>query len=221
MPTTVLTRQVKPTSQKLSCFSTIVNAPNFPHRMKEGKLIIVSAPSGTGKSTIIGELMKHPELRLQFSISATTRPPRDGERHGEHYYFLSTEEFNTAIAENRFAEYEEVYAGRFYGTLKSEIERILTGGNNAVLDIDVKGGVNVKRLYGNRAIAIFIAPPSIDTLRQRLEARATDSKEEIDRRIAKAEFELGFAKHYDRQVVNDRLDEAVKQTYEAIKEFTA
>lgn len=187
--------------------------------MKEGKLIIISAPSGTGKSTIIGELMKDPSLALEFSISATTRNPRDGEKHGVHYYFLSPDEFRKAIDSDKFAEFEEVYAGRFYGTLKSELERIMQSGRNAVLDIDVKGGINVKRLYGDRALAVFIAPPSIEALRQRLHDRATDSEEEINRRVAKAEFELTFAPQYDTQVVNDKLDDAVAKTHKIIEDF--
>lgn len=186
---------------------------------KRGKLLIISAPSGTGKSTIINELIKDDTLRLEFSISATTRSPREGESHGVHYYFLTVDDFKQRIAMEEFAEYEEVYEGRFYGTLKSEIERIMAHGNNVVLDIDVKGALNVKRLYGNQALAIFIQPPSIDVLRSRLLGRATDSIEEIDRRVAKAATELAYAPRFDRIVVNDVLDVAVEDTRSLIKDF--
>lgn len=186
-----------------------------------GKLIIVSAPSGTGKSTIIGHLMQDPSLGLEFSISATTRKPREGEQHGVHYYFMSADEFKKALADDEFAEYQEVYEGRYYGTLKRELERIMAAGKNAVLDIDVQGAINVKKLYGDRALALFIMPPSIDALRQRLEGRGTDSAEDIANRLAKAEFELSFAPQFDVQVVNDVLDVAVDQTHELIKQFIA
>lgn len=186
---------------------------------KKGKLIIISAPSGTGKSTIIGELIKDASLKLEFSISATTRAPRQGEVDGVNYYFLTLEQFQKAIANDEFAEYEEVYAGRYYGTLKKEIARITDNGNNVILDIDVKGGVNVKKMYGDDAVSIFITPPSIDTLRQRLTSRATDNAQEIEKRIAKAAFELGFADKFDMRVVNDDLTTAVEQTRSIIKEF--
>lgn len=186
---------------------------------KKGKLIIISAPSGTGKSTIIGELTKDDSLKLEFSISATTRQPRRGEQDGVSYYFMTVEQFKEAIANDEFAEYEEVYPGRYYGTLKREIERINGDGRNVILDIDVKGGVNVKRMYGDEALSIFIAPPSIATLQARLEGRATDSAEEIAKRVAKAEFELTFADKFDHRVVNDDLATAVEQTHSLIKQF--
>ena len=159
-----------------------------------GKLIIFSAPSGTGKSTIIGWLMKeHPELKLAFSISCTSRAPRGTEQNGVEYFFLTPEEFRQRIENNEFLEYEEVYQDRFYGTLKAQVERQLEAGQNVVFDVDVKGGVNIKKYYGEKALSIFIQPPSIEELRRRLEGRGTDAPEVIDQRIARAAFELTFA----------------------------
>lgn len=184
-----------------------------------GKIIIISAPSGCGKSTIINAILAGGDVDMQFSVSATNRTPRKGEVHGENYFFLSDEEFRKAIDDNAFVEYEEVYPGRFYGTLRSEVERICDAGHNVVLDIDVKGGVNVKTLYGNRAISIFIMPPSIDELRRRLVSRATDAPEVIEQRVGKAEYEIGFADKYDCRVVNDVLENAVEETRCIIKNF--
>lgn len=185
----------------------------------EGKIIIVSAPSGCGKSTIINRLLQKGEIDMEFSVSATNRQPREGEVHGVSYWFLTDEEFRQAIADDNFVEYEEVYPGRFYGTLKSEVERRCREGHNVVLDIDVKGGVNVKRMYGERALALFIEPPSIDALRERLEGRGTESPESISQRLGKAEYELSFAPSYDIRIVNDDLDKAVADTEKAIKQF--
>lgn len=184
-----------------------------------GKIIIISAPSGCGKSTIINAILADGKIDLQFSVSATNRLPREGERHGVNYFFLSDEEFRKAIAENAFVEYEEVYPGRFYGTLKSEVERICNDGHNVILDIDVKGGVNVKKLYGVQARSIFIMPPGIDELRRRLEGRGTDSDEVISERIGKAEYEISFAPEFDHQVINDDLETAINQTKSLIEEF--
>ena len=185
----------------------------------EGKIIIVSAPSGCGKSTIINRLLQKGEIDMEFSVSATNRQPREGEVHGVSYWFLTDEEFRQAIADDNFVEYEEVYPGRFYGTLKSEVERRCREGHNVVLDIDVKGGVNVKRMYGERALALFIEPPSIDALRVRLEGRGTESPEAISQRLGKAEYALSFAPSYDIRIVNDDLDKAVADTEKAIKQF--
>ena len=188
--------------------------------MAKGKLIIISAPSGTGKSTIISWLMKeHPELNLAFSISCTSRAPRGTEKNGVEYFFLTPEEFRQRIENDEFMEYEEVYEGRFYGTLKSQVERQLEAGQNVVFDVDVKGGVNIKKFYGDKALSLFIQPPSINELRKRLEGRATDAPEVIDQRIARAEFELTFADKFDKIVINDKLEYAENDALEAIKAF--
>lgn len=187
--------------------------------METGKLIIISAPSGTGKSTIINSIIDDERLKLEFSVSATTRSPRDGEKDGVSYYFLTVDKFKELIEENAFAEYEEVYAGRYYGTLKSEIERINNAGKNVILDVDVLGGINVKKLYGAHALSIFIQPPSVDVLKQRLIARATDSIEEIEKRISKAEFEISHAYQFDCRVINDKLETAVNDVRNLILDF--
>ena len=187
-----------------------------------GKLIIFSAPSGTGKSTIISWLMKeHKELNLAFSISCTSRAPRGSEQNGVEYFFLTPEEFRTRIEDDEFLEYEEVYTDRFYGTLKSQVEKQLEAGQNVVFDVDVKGGVNIKKFYGDEALSIFIQPPSINEFRRRLENRATDAPDVIDQRIARAEFELTFADKFDRVVINDILEYAEADALSAIKQFLA
>jgi len=182
------------------------------------KLIIFSAPSGSGKSTIINYLLKQ-NLNLAFSISATSRPPRGTEQHGVEYFFLSPEEFRQRIANDEFLEYEEVYEDRFYGTLKAQVERQLEAGQNVVFDVDVVGGCNIKQYYGNRALTIFIQPPSIEELRKRLEGRGTDAPEVIEDRLAKASYELTFAPKFDKVVVNDDLEKAQAETLEVLKEF--
>lgn len=187
---------------------------------KNGKCIIFSAPSGSGKSTIVQWLMaEHPELRLAFSISATSRPPRGTEQHGVEYFFLSPEAFRSRIAAGEFLEYEEVYQDRFYGTLKEQVDNQLKAGQNVVFDVDVKGGCNIKEHYGSKALSVFIQPPSVEELRRRLIGRATDSMEQIEQRVAKAEYEMSFAPQFDRIVINDNLDEAKQQTLDTLRKF--
>lgn len=184
--------------------------------MKKGKIIVLSAPSGTGKSSIIKRLMDYPELDLGFSISATSRQPRGEEKHGVEYYFISSEEFRTKADNGEFVEWEEVYPGTCYGTLKSEVQRVTDAGQNLIMDIDVKGGLNVKKTYGDQAITIFILPPSKEELEKRLRGRATDTEETICKRLAKADYELGFAPEFDVRVVNDDLERAVEEVRKII-----
>ena len=185
-----------------------------------GGLLIFSAPSGSGKSTIVNWLMKeHPELKLYFSISCTSRQPRGTEQNGVEYFFLTPEEFRQRIDNDEFLEYEEVYENRFYGTLKSQVERQLEAGQNVVFDVDVKGGVNIKKFYGERALSLFIQPPSVEELRRRLEGRGTDTPEAIENRLAKAEYELTFAPQFDHIVVNDDLEQAKKDTLALVSAF--
>ena len=190
----------------------------------KGKCLIFSAPSGSGKSTIVQWLMRvHPELRMSFSISATSRPPRCNngvmERDGVEYFFLSPEEFRSKIAAGDFLEYEEVYKDRFYGTLREQVTVDLERGVNVVFDIDVKGGMNIKRQFGERALSVFIQPPSVDELRRRLEGRGSDSPEQIRTRLEKAEYEMSFAGQFDHVVVNDDLECAKAETLELIRNF--
>lgn len=186
--------------------------------MGQPKVIIFSAPSGSGKSTLIGYLMQQVQ-NLHFSISATNRPPRGTEQNGVEYYFLSTEEFKRRLDGGDFLEHEEVYPGRFYGTLKSQIDRQLSEGKNVVCDVDVLGGQRIKQHYGERALSVFIEPPSVEELRRRLEARATDSPEVIDSRIARARFELEQAAHFDCRIVNDNLSEAQQAVVDTVRKF--
>lgn len=187
--------------------------------MQSGKIIVISAPSGTGKSTIINSILSTGEIDLRFSVSATNRPPREGETNGVNYYFFDTDHFRQLISGDAFVEWEEVYGGRYYGTLKSEIERICNEGHNVILDIDVKGALNVKRLYSDRALTIFIEPPSLAQLKERLIKRGTETKESLDQRLMKADYELSFAKEFDRIVINDDLEKAVNETRGIIKNF--
>ena len=188
--------------------------------MEKGKLIIVSAPSGSGKSTIVQWLMQqHPELRLYFSISCTSRAPRGTEQNGVEYFFLTPEEFKEKIANDEFLEYEEVYENRFYGTLKAQVERQREQGQNVVFDVDVKGGVNIKHHYGDEALSLFIQPPSVEELRRRLTGRGTDTAEAIEQRLAKAEYELTFAPQFDHVIINDDLETAKEETLQTLNDF--
>ncbi len=186
--------------------------------MTQGKVIIFSAPSGAGKSTLINHLLRgdHP---FQFSISATNRPPRGNEQNGIEYFFLSTEEFLYKIGNHEFIEYEEVYPNKFYGTLKSEVERALSAGTNLLFDVDVKGGLKLKKYFGNRALAIFVQPPSIEELRNRLEHRGTDAPDVIDERLSKAASEMEFAPQFDVIVMNKNILETVPQVKLLISNF--
>ena len=187
-------------------------------RITEGKVVIFSAPSGAGKSTIIGRLLeKFP--RLEFSISCTSRPPRGKEVHGREYYFLSNDEFKARAGAGEFVEWEEVYAGTCYGTLRSEVDRIWEKGSVIVFDVDVKGGVNLKKTFGASALSVFIMPPSVEELRRRLVGRGTDSAETIEKRVAKAEQEIAHAPQFDRVIVNDSLEEAVAEAEKTVAEF--
>ena len=183
-----------------------------------GKLVIFSAPSGSGKTTIVRELLKR-FPRFEFSISATSRAPRGVEQHGVDYYFLSNDEFRARVERNEFVEWEEVYQGTCYGTLRSEMERIWSNGNIIIFDVDVLGGINLKRIFGDDACSIFIMPPSVEELERRLRGRGTDSEEVILKRIGKAEFELSKAPEFDYTVVNDNLQEAIEQTASIIENF--
>ncbi len=186
----------------------------------KGKLIIFSAPSGSGKSTLVQHLMtEYPELRLKFSISCTSRAPRGTERNGVEYFFLSPDEFRQKISAGEFLEYEEVYQDKFYGTLKSQVETQVERGENVVFDVDVKGGCTIKKYYGDRALSVFIQPPSVEELRKRLVGRATDAPEVIEQRLAKAEYELTFADKFDKVIINDDLDVAKAEAYQIVSEF--
>ena len=176
--------------------------------MKKGKVIVLSAPSGTGKSSIIKRLLEYPELNLGFSVSATSRAPRGAEQHGVEYYFISHEEFTRRAEAGDFVEWEEVYPGTCYGTLKSEVTRVTEAGRNLIMDIDVKGGLNVKKCFGDQALTIFILPPSKEELERRLRGRGTDAEEVIRKRLDKADFELSFAPQFDVRVVNADLERA-------------
>ncbi|HET6559537.1 MAG TPA: guanylate kinase [Prolixibacteraceae bacterium] len=186
----------------------------------QGKLIIFSAPSGAGKTTIVRYLLEQ-DLNLEFSISATSRGKRHTETDGKDYYFLSPEEFRSKIENDEFLEWEEVYEGIYYGTLKSEVERICAKGKNVIFDVDVIGGSNIKKYYGDKALAVFIQPPSVEELRKRLVARSTDSPEVIEKRVAKAEYELSFANRFDCIIVNEDLTIAYAEAEKCIRKFIA
>ena len=184
-----------------------------------GKCLIFSAPSGSGKSTIVQWLLQHPELKMVFSISATSRAPRGTEKNGVEYFFLTADEFRTRIDKGDFLEYEEVYSGCYYGTLKEQVEKRLNEGMNVVFDVDVVGGCNIKKYYGDEALSMFIQPPSIEELERRLKNRGTDSAEMIAKRVAKAGYELTFAPKFDVVIVNDNLEEAQQKALSTIKSF--
>lgn len=187
--------------------------------MKKGKLIIFSAPSGSGKTTLVHHLLKQPELNLAFSVSATSREKRPNETDGKDYYFISTTDFKREIDEDAFVEWEEVYKDNYYGTLKSEVERLLNEGKNVIFDIDVVGGLNIKKQYPENSLAIFVQPPSIEELGKRLKSRQTESDEKIQMRISKADRELQFAKDFDVVIINDDLEKAKKDAYKTVSDF--
>lgn len=186
---------------------------------EKGKIVVISAPSGCGKSTIINSILGTGELPLRFSVSATNRAPRQGEVNGVNYHFLTTEQFRDAVAAGEFVEWEQVYPGRYYGTLRSELTNAIEKGENIILDIDVKGALNVKKQFGDQAITIFILPPDVETLQKRLEKRGTDAPEVIAERISKARYEIDHAPQFDLRIVNDDLPVAVAATESAINSF--
>ena len=186
--------------------------------MTPGKLIIFSAPSGSGKTTLVRYLLSQ-GLDLAFSVSCTSRAPRGTEQDGVDYYFLTPDEFRRRIENDEFLEYEEVYTDKFYGTLKSEVERLSSEGHTVVFDVDVKGGVNIKKYYGDRALSLFVQPPSIEELSRRLHSRGTDSEEVIQQRLQKAAYELTFAPEFDHIIVNDVLEKAQAETLSVVNAF--
>jgi len=188
-------------------------------KLTKGKLIIFSAPSGSGKTTLVHHLLKQPELNLAFSISAASREKRSGEKNGKDYYFISPEEFKKKIENDEFVEWEEVYKNNFYGTLKEEVERLRNQGKNIIFDIDVKGGLNIKKQFPNDSLAVFVQPPSIEELIERLKNRKTETPEKIKMRIDKAEEELKFADKFDKIILNDNLEKAKQEAYNIVKNF--
>ena len=184
----------------------------------KGKMIIVSAPSGAGKTTIVKHILSQ-DLKLEFSISATSRPKREGEIHGKDYYFLTKEEFHSKISNDEFVEWEEVYEGRYYGTLKDEVKRIWGEGNNVIFDVDVKGGISIKKLFPEESLAIFIQPPSVEELKNRLVNRSTDSIKDIQIRVDKATYEMTFVNEFDLYIINNILEEACIKAVDEIQNF--
>lgn len=183
-----------------------------------GKLIIVSAPSGAGKTSVVKRLMQA-ELNLEFSVSATSRAPRQGEIHGKDYFFIPVEEFRAKIEQDELLEWQEVYPNQYYGTLKSEVERIWNGGHHVLFDVDVMGGMNLKKMYPEISLSLFIMPPSIKVLEQRLRLRSTETEESLRKRLDKAGKEIGFAGHFDMTIVNDILEQAVAKAIETVSKF--
>ena len=186
--------------------------------MDQGKLIIFSAPSGSGKSTIVRHLLRR-DVPIEFSVSATNRAPRDREENGVDYYFLSSEEFKSKINSQAFLEWEEVYPDRYYGTLNAEVDRIWANGKQVVFDIDVEGGLNLKKQFGERALSVFIKAPSLDVLKERLMARNTEDQENLNMRLDKAQSEMAYAKYFDLVIVNDNLEIAQEQAYQKVMDF--
>lgn len=191
------------------------------NNIKQGKLIVFSAPSGSGKTTIVRHLLKQQELNLEFSISATSRDPRGNEQHGKDYYYLSLKEFKNKIKNDKFIEWEEVYRDNFYGTLKTEVERIWAKGKHVIFDIDVSGGLRIKRKFPDQTLAIFVKPPDLNELVRRLKDRGEESEEKISMRVAKAPAELATAPLFDTIVINANLDEALENAYNLVSEFIA
>lgn len=185
----------------------------------KGKIFVISAPSGCGKSTIIGNILEQGDIPLSFSVSATNRAPRGDEVDGVHYHFMSTSDFKQAVADGQFIEWEEVYPGRFYGTLREEVRKSLDRGENVILDIDVKGAMSVKKQFGDEALTLFVLPPSIEELGNRLRMRGSDNEAVIAERIDKAEYEISFADKFDRTIVNDDLEKAIGETRTIITDF--
>ena len=186
--------------------------------MEKGKLVIISAPSGAGKTTLVRHLLQS-DLNLAFSISAASRKKRPGEKDGVDYHFISVEEFINKIEHNEFLEWEEVYEGHFYGTLRSEVERLWASGKHVIFDVDVEGGLNIKQQYGNRALAVFVMPPDAEQLEMRLRGRLTENEVNLKKRLTKAVHELGYADRFDAVVVNDDLEKAKAEVYEVVKRF--
>ena len=184
-----------------------------------GKIVIISAPSGAGKSTLVKQLLKHKEFGLEFSISACSRKPREGEVDGVDYYFFSIEDFRKKIDEHEFVEWEEVYRGQYYGTLKNEISRIAANNNNILFDVDVMGGISLKNYFYEKALSIFIKPPSIEELQKRLENRGTESAKDIQKRVRKANYELRFAGKFDKIIINDKLEDALDELIQVVTDF--
>ncbi|MEO9892580.1 guanylate kinase [Aurantibacter sp.] len=187
--------------------------------MKGGKLLVFSAPSGSGKTTIVRHLLNQPELNLAFSVSATSRPRRVKEKHGEHYYFISISEFKNHIKNDDFLEWEEVYRDNFYGTLKTEVERLWAEGKNVIFDIDVVGGLRIKKKFPDQTLAVFVKPPSVDELKIRLKKRSTESEDKINMRIAKASVELATAPQFDKIIKNYDLDVALQEAKQLVLDF--
>ncbi len=189
-------------------------------RLKNGKVVIFSAPSGAGKTTIVKRILSGIR-NLEFSVSATSRMPREGEVNGKDYYFLDADDFRKRISEGAFLEWEEVYANSFYGTLKSEPQRIWDGGKHVIFDVDVMGGINIKKIFGPQALSLFIMPPSIEVLKERLTNRGTESPQSLQKRLDKASLEMSYAKQFDRIIVNDNLETAVEEAFSLVRGFIA